>query len=381
VNIKEVRDHVTKLRNLMWPPEDALIATDESRGNVESEIDSSAEFLSEILLRPIKQYLENKKNLVFIPSGELAHVPWGMLPPKDPLIHTHTVTVIPSLSIWHRLYSRSENVQQLQDEPTISVVSNSPRRRKGELRDIPFSRIEALHIARLHDQVPILADRESVATFENHARSTQILHLCAHSNFNYESPMRSKIYLFKGSLTLKKLNDLNLGAELVVFSSCLSGLSRVLNSGGAFSFAHTLLGSGARAFMGTLWPVDDSATLVLMMLFYEKLRTGASPAESLRQAQEKMRNFTRDDLVRVTDRLFDLDHDDFGNRNGESTQKYVINLRYWLQDCLLAKDYLQFREPRCWAAFVLTGYGDRPIYKDVDLDITQRKRKRAEDLD
>jgi CHAT domain-containing protein len=54
------------------------------------------------------------------------------------------------------------------------------------------------------------------------------------------------------------------------------GFSKVFDWGSAFSFAHTLLGTGTHAFIGTLWRIGDAAALLFMIMFYEELQEGLS---------------------------------------------------------------------------------------------------------
>ncbi|OCL13543.1 hypothetical protein AOQ84DRAFT_385340 [Glonium stellatum] len=362
VSCLKVRQQIAALRELMDIRDDRTknLPTEYRLG----EADEIIQYLSEILVRPFESHVASKAKLVFIPSGDLAHVPWTMLMMRRTLGTIPAVTVVPSLSIWHRLHCPINNPSHpVISTPNISIISDSPRNEKGELRNIPFSRIEALHIARIHDKWPILADQNDRSAFEFQAKSAQILHLSAHGNFNHESPMLSSIHLFSGSLTVLDLSKLIIKSQLVVFSSCMSGFSRVFDSGSAFSFAHTLLGTGTHAFIGTLWRVDDAATLLVMMIFYEELQKGVSPAEALRTAQISIRSMSQHLLNRLVGKLTEL------MLNPGARKKvgdFVINPKFWI-DRLRNQKLDKLQEARCWAAFVLTGYGYRPIYRSNNV--------------
>ncbi|KAF3043269.1 hypothetical protein E8E12_010221 [Didymella heteroderae] len=194
--------------------------------------------------------------------------------------------------------------------PKLSIVSTAPEDRKkkmnndpGWVRNIPYSRIEALYVARLHAQLPFLADDQDHRALENLTKDTQILHICAHSNFEPDSPMSSSLELFKEPLTISDWHWLSIKADLVVFSSCLSAYSKAYDSGSTIGFAHTLLGTGTKAFIGSLWEVDDHATLLLMTLFYEELQRALPVADALYTAQKRMQNLDRNDLHEIVDRL------------------------------------------------------------------------------
>ncbi|KAF2194090.1 hypothetical protein K469DRAFT_689149 [Zopfia rhizophila CBS 207.26] len=307
--------------------------------------------LRDAVVTPVKQHLQGKKRLIIVPSGDLAHVPWTMF-------FDLPITVVPSLSIWSRLQSQANAANS--QNPKISIVSNAPEdkdKAKNDmpsLRDIPFSRIEALYIARRHDQSPFLADDEDRKAFEALAKGTQILHICAHSTFDPEAPMSSSIQLFKEPLTMLDWHKLSIKADLVVFSSCLSGISKAYDSGSTIGFAHTLLGTGTKAFIGSLWPVDDTATLLLMIMFYNELRRPLPAADALYEAQKRMRALTEADLHDLIDLLEEIAID---NR----TDEFVINPDHYINELRQLKAE-ELAEDRYWAAFVLTGYGSKIIY-------------------
>jgi CHAT domain-containing protein len=328
--------------------------TSSRRDSIIPDLETLESSLSATLVLPIRHFLEGKKRLIIIPSGDLAHVPWTMF-------FDLPVTVVPSLSIWNRLHSHSSVPRPL---PTkVSVVSNAPRNEQGFLRDIPYSRMEAFYVAKLHQQLPFISDNHGRAEFDKEAESTQVLHLCAHSSFDHEDPMRSSIQLFKEPLTILEWHSLVIKADLVVFSSCLSGISKSFDSGSTFGFAHTLLATGTRAFIGSLWPVDDDATLLLMMMFYEDLRRSLSPAQALHNAQQKMKNMTEDMLFDLVMKLKLLVKD-------VAAAHYVAKPNFWVGE-LEKLPIEELREARCWAAFVLTGYGFKPIYgSDTEPETT-----------
>lgn len=303
--------------------------------------------LARILIQPIEKYLVGKKKLIIIPSGELAHVPWTMF------LHL-PVAVVPSLSIWDHLQTHSREVVQ---PSKVSVVGNPPRNEDDTLRDgdIPFSHMEAFYIARINQDLPFLAGENNRKQFQEWVALTRVLHLCAHSTFDEKDPARSGIQLFRDPLTIHDWRDLAIKADLVVFSSCLSGISKAFHSGSAFGFAHTLLGTGTRAFIGSLWPVDDQATLLLMMIFYDQLRA-FSPAEALHNAQKSMQNLTHEDVWGLVERLkIEVRH--------ARVDKFVDNPTFWIRrlDNLREEELQDLRDPRSWAAFVLTGYGFQNI--------------------
>lgn len=360
-NVLVIQKQIAQLRDSMVAPNSRTrdmfqtSPTSSRRDSLVPDVESLEASLMAALVLPIQQYLFGKRNLIVIPSGDLAHVPWALL-------FDLPVTVVPSLSIWNRLHSHSYNPRPV---PTkVSVVSNAPYNEQGFLRDIPYSRMEAFYVAKLHQQLPFISDHHDRAEFDKEAESTQVLHLCAHSSFDHEDPMRSSIQLFKEPLTIEEWHSLAIKADLVVFSSCLSGVSRAFDSGSTFGFAHTLLATGTQAFIGSLWPVEDDATLLLMMMFYEDLHKELSPSQALCNAQQKMRTMTESRLLDLVIKL------QLQAQNVEEASRYVIKPNYWIGR-LAMLPVADLREARCWAAFILTGYGFKPIYGDgMESDAT-----------
>ncbi|KAJ4297943.1 hypothetical protein N0V90_005842 [Kalmusia sp. IMI 367209] len=256
--------------------------------------------LYDSVVAPVKPHLEGMKKLIIIPSGDLANVPWA-------IFFDGPITVVPSLNIWSRLQTQADSAEKR--FPKISVVSNAPKDKEKErknlpaIRDIPYSRIEALAIARAHDRSPFIADE-------------------------------------------KKREEFKAEAE---------GISKPYDSGSAIGFAHTLLATGTRAFVGSLWPVDDAATLLLMVMFYEELRNSLlPPAEALYAAQKRMRNLTEEELHDIIDEV--EEHVNHGDAD-----EFVINPMYHIGQ-LKQQDVKELAEERYWAAFVLTGYGSKELY-------------------
>jgi CHAT domain-containing protein len=274
-------------------------------------------------------------------------VPWAIL-------LNVPFSIVPSLSIWQRLHSQSQDIAK--DQPRVAIFSNKPKDDDGYSRDIPFSRFEALYLARLHDSLPQLADDYDRKSFEQQSKSIEVLHLCAHSNFDDASPDQASVQLFKEPWSMMQWRELSIKADIVVFSSCLSAISKAYDSGSTFGFAHTLLASGTRAFIGSLWPVEDEATLLLMMLFYEELRRPSTPVDALHRAQIRLRDLGHQEFFELLEQLkMTL------RALGSEVKTYVNAPKAWIR-ILERYDVIKLREPRCWAAFVLTGYGFRSVY-------------------
>ena len=90
-----------------------------------------------------------------------------------------------------------------------------------------------------------------------------------------------------GILTASEAALLDLrGTELVVLSACESGLG-VVNAGeSVYGMRRAFAIAGAKSQVLTLWQVDDVATRVLVVDFYQRLRNGSGRGEALQAAQQ-----------------------------------------------------------------------------------------------
>ncbi|MEU9588784.1 CHAT domain-containing protein [Streptomyces sp. NPDC048193] len=125
-----------------------------------------------------------------------------------------------------------------------------------------------------------------------------VLHLACHAAVTANARRSAYLALNGGRLAAEELTDAaggpNRRLSLVLLAACSSHVSgRGHNE--AFSLSTAFLVAGADAVVGSLWPVPDEATSVLMFLTHHFLRThGEPPAKALRRAQLWMLNPDRE---------------------------------------------------------------------------------------
>jgi len=61
-----------------------------------------------------------------------------------------------------------------------------------------------------------------------------------------------------------------------------------MHAAGMSSISRAFLDAGARGVIGTLWEIDDDVAAVLFRRIHERMRSGASAARALRDAQIDM---------------------------------------------------------------------------------------------
>ena len=141
-----------------------------------------------------------------------------------------------------------------------------------------------------------------------------VIHLSCHGRAVAGAPLESSLLMARDErLTLRDILEHRLeGTRLVVLSACETALPGTAALDEVISLPTGLLQAGAASAIGSLWSVEDLATMVLLSRFYRLWRTdGLAPAEALRQAQR----WTRDLTAEERDRTFvDVDMEASGER-------------------------------------------------------------------
>src|SRR5262249_35937418 len=138
-------------------------------------------------------------------------------------------------------------------------------------------------------------------------------------------------------------------------SACETGLGQYARSEGRLGFAQAFLAKGARSVVLSRWKVDDTATALLMVRFYENLlgrREGVKAmgrALALQEAKRWLRTLPRKQAGALAARL--------GGGVLRGTEGEARPLLKGLSVKLPEGDR-PFAAPYFWAAFVLIGDPD-----------------------
>jgi CHAT domain-containing protein len=170
------------------------------------------------------------------------------------------------------------------------------------LSPLPFTRQEATSIIKLipQGQGLLALDFKANKTTATSPDLSQyrIVHFATHGLIDSLRPELSGIVLSlvdkqgkpqDGFLWLHEIYNLNLPAELIVLSSCRTGLGAEIKGEGLVGLTRWFMYAGAARLVASQWKVDDEATAELMERFYVKiLKEGERPAAALRAAQIEM---------------------------------------------------------------------------------------------
>ncbi len=288
------------------------------------------------LIEPIAAQTGQKEHWIIIPDGPLNYVPFEALcKPGLPetaqhdisaqryLIRDHRVSYHYSMALLEKTQSKKkadkasfigfapvfEQPDVTTDErpvfqPNDTLAMNDLTLRSinaSLLSSLPYSREEVETIAGLFraadlESYTYIHEKANEETFKKMAGQYSYVHLATHGIINESQPKLSSLIFYPanttapedGALFTAEAYNLNLDAELVVLSSCESGIGQLINGEGMMSVSRGFLYAGARNVIYSLWPVTDRYTSRLMSDCYRYILEGNSCSAALRQAKLNM---------------------------------------------------------------------------------------------
>ena len=310
---QEIGKEVEQLRRTTASPERRLLG----------QFALSSHRLYHLLLLPAASVLEHHATIIIVADGNLHLLPFETLAPAPALeredisrlsflLRTHTVSYIPSASVLPRLHL--DKAKGDDGKPTTSslvafadplgqanarleVAAASLLGLASSLPGLPESRREVQGIAKLFAlpdvSLFIGADAtEDNAKLEGVLSRARRVHFATHAFLSEVRPELSGLVLARspssaedGLLQVYEIFNLDLDAELVVLSSCQSGLGKRIEGEGLVGLARAFLYAGTSSLVASLWAVNDASTADLMIEFYRRLNQENDRAEALRAAK------------------------------------------------------------------------------------------------
>lgn len=167
---------------------------------------------------------------------------------------------------------------------------------------LPYSEKEVASVVSLFEKKGLpgsafIHEEANETNFRDQVRDFKFIHIATHGLLNEEEPKLSGI-IFSPTTDGSKQNDgvlfenelygLNLEADLVVLSSCESGIGKIVRGEGPMALTRGFLFSGADNVVISLWKVLDKNTSRFMVSFYKNILDGQSYSASLRSAKLDM---------------------------------------------------------------------------------------------
>ncbi len=276
------------------------------------------------------------------------------------------IRIVPSCQILYYCQQRPP----IPNQPTMGIVEDATE-------DLLFSRYECETLAQSYS---VSADKRlqgrkaTVTEYQTLASQVQILHSSHHATSNPAQPLNSYLVLGDGSLTLSQL--ISPGWRMPnlsdVFACCCEvnfSLNKLTDD--LLSLATGFLCAGARSVVSTQWSVEDLASALLAIFYYNFRQAGMSRSQALQQGQIKLRNLTGEEFARnyqgEMGKSLQQQYDQaMIRRNDANVKGDVAECQKWqeLADKIqvqqqrlqsLAKEKQPFSHPYYWAGFVSQG--------------------------
>jgi len=301
--------------------------------------DKSFSYLSaklyQILIEPILTWVKKKKKLIIIPHGYLYYIPFESLVSGgedeenffkiDYLIKRFSISYHYSANLW--FYRNQSKIEKKEESfigfaPVFSeknekgyILSSKNSQGEGD-SSRSFSRKVMVKGKRLpHLEASEKELRSIINLFKKYSkramgyffqqasesnfkladiRNYNYLHIATHSLSDKIFPKLSGLFfsdpddpvsLEDGILYSEETFNLSLDTELIVLSSCESGIGKLVKGEGMIALNRGFFYAGARNIIFSLWKVEDKATSRLMIELYRNILKGNTIPDSLRKAK------------------------------------------------------------------------------------------------
>ena len=284
------------------------------------------------LLKPVESQIIGKEHLVVIGDGVLNYIPFELLLKNneqkefkdlDYLIKDYEVSYHYSATFYAKQKEKRtfDSEQLLAFAPVFNDGETASVFDTGETRSWPDSMFQSMRDNRF---VPLYWSEKEVTAINNLFESKNLknntillhdnaneqnlkqlskkpfkyIHIASHSFSNLEQPRFSGIACSvdassedeDGILYVGEIYNLSLNADLVVLSSCESGIGKLLKGEGMLGINRSFIYAGVPNIIFSLWKVNDEKSSKLMTAFYENMLKGQNYSQALRSAKLKMLN-------------------------------------------------------------------------------------------
>ncbi|MEJ7872839.1 MAG: CHAT domain-containing protein [Rubrobacteraceae bacterium] len=333
---------------------------------LDEELEKMLPVLGEALMGPVAERLRSKS------AGEVILIPAGLLS----LFPLHAAR-----------YFRQGEIAHFLDEFDVAYAPNVralsiARRQSGRITDRrlagvgnpmpshnPLKAAEA-ELAKVVDLFPEGASQPLYAEAATKSALLAIisegtyLHFACHGDFDPDAVLNSGLLMAAGErLTLGEILygavEVS-GVRLVALSACQSGISDFFrlpdeNTG----LPTALMQAGVPGVVGTLWPVNDFSTALLMVKFYDRHLHGdeenrgvpVSPAQALCEAQRWLKDLTLNEAAEMLDSHHHLREALLRTLQNAPHQTALRGLR----DSTKSGEDRPFSTPSHWAPFIFVG--------------------------
>jgi CHAT domain-containing protein/Tfp pilus assembly protein PilF len=257
----------------------------------------------------VPMQLANKiKNLIVVPDGRLATIPFEVLLYKktaknSTILYSNLPYLLKKYAISYAysatLFTQNNNKINAQANNSMCLIAPIHFQNFSTLQD---SEKEVNTLASLNPNAKIYlrgnAQEKLLQTAE--IQEANYLHFATHGVVDELIPEKSRIMLYAdsskkndGIVYAPELYNIKLRANLVVLSACQTGSGKISRGEGIIGLTRPLLYAGAKNLLVSLWKVADASTAQLMIDFYKPFLANTSQtyrgyASYLQKAKLKM---------------------------------------------------------------------------------------------
>jgi hypothetical protein len=271
------------------------------------EMPAAVRLHHDVFSNAIRELPPRVTRLILVPDGPIQQLPFDALRDSagaQPLAVRFELVVAPSATLWldsrrHAAREAPGRVLMLADPELEAMIAADSSERQAVLQRgitlgrLPHARRESRaasrHLAGVDALVGSGASEHSVKS--RALDEYELVHFAAHAVADELHPERSAVFLAAGDasedglLQAREIESLDLEGKVIVLSACQTAAGAVLSGEGVLSLARAFFQAGARAVIGTRWPIRDEDAASLFETFYRELGTGAGLSEALSRAK------------------------------------------------------------------------------------------------
>ena len=283
-------------------------------------LESIGRNLYQFLIAPVASYLADKDELIIVPDGILAFLPFEALvmPDGQYLVEKYNVKYAQSLAVSELLAGRSYSSakkpllafggavydeisyegETLVSEKQLELLAKQTRESVAEgqstrgiygtlgitsWQNLPGTLTEVEAIGRIVEKSQIFTGAEVTESNvkrmsgEGVLREYNVLHFATHGLVVPAIPELSALVLSQfaeeqqsedGYLNMKEISELALEADFVNLSACETGLGKIYGGEGVVGLTQSFLIAGANGLSVSLWQVADESIMEFMTGMY-----------------------------------------------------------------------------------------------------------------